>query len=398
MPGHPPVVIIGAGIAGLTLSLCLARAGVRVTLLERTSALQEVGAGLQLSPNATNILFNLGLGSALDATGLRPESIVIRDATTGGTLISMPLGEAMVTRYGAPYIVIHRADLQTVLREAVENEPRVRMHLGIEVDDVRQTAEGVEVDVIEHGVKATVRGAVLVGADGVHSMVRQKVMGGGPAVYSGRTAWRATIAADDWPDAERYAEETSLWLGPKAHLVSYSIDAGRAVNIVAVIDDDWRDEGWDVPGEKAQIEAAFAAWPKPARDLIALPTAWRKWALCGAPGGTAWVDRRVVLIGDAVHAMLPFVAQGAAIAIEDARMLAMALAHGEAPVTERLDLYAELRRPRADRVVAMARRNGVIYHLSGLPARARNLVMRLMGPHQLMRAMDWIYGWRPEEF
>lgn len=397
MPGHPPVVIVGAGIAGLTLSLCLARAGIRVTLLERAPVLTEVGAGLQLSPNATNILFHLGLGSALDATGVRPEAVVVREAMTGKTLVRMPLGDTMVSRYGAPYVVIHRGDLQQVLLQAVENEPRVRLSLGVEVVAVRQDAEGVEVDIVAGGEATTIRGGVLVGADGVRSMVREKVMGGGGAIYSGRTAWRATIAADDWPDAGHYAEDTTLWLGAGAHLVHYNIDAGRAINIVAVIDDKWTDEGWDVPGDRRQIEAAFAAWPIAPRALIGLASGWRKWALCGAPDDTPWVDGRVVLIGDAVHAMLPFVAQGAAMAIEDARMLTAALMASDGTVQERLALYAELRKPRAERVVAMARRNGTVYHLGGVMARGRDLVLRLMGPQRLLQAMDWIYGWRPED-
>jgi salicylate hydroxylase len=397
MSGQRPVVIVGAGIAGLTLSLCLARAGFHVELLERAAELKEVGAGLQLSPNATNILLSLGLGSALDATGVRPEAVVVREAVSGASLVRMPLGDAMVSRYGAPYIVIHRGDLQQVLYAAVENEPRVHLVLGAEPVAFRATEEGVEVDYVVSGEPATARGAVLVGADGVHSWVRREVMGGGDAVYSGRTAWRATVSADDWAEAETYAEDSNLWLGARAHLVHYGIDAGRAVNIVAVIDDEWTEKSWDVPGDPAQVAAVFSDWPKTVRDLVAVPEVWRKWALCGAPSGTPWVEGNVVLVGDAVHAMLPFVAQGAAVAIEDARMLASALATDDLPMDGRLERYAELRRPRADAVVAMARRNGSIYHWGGLTARARNLVMRIAGPDRLMHAMDWIYGWRPED-
>jgi salicylate hydroxylase len=398
MPDHLPVVVVGAGIAGLTLSLCLARAGVRVTVIDRAQELREVGAGLQLSPNASAILFHLGLGSALDATGIRPEAIAIRDGASGHLIVRLPLGEAMVERYGAPYIVIHRADLQGTLLAAVEQEPRVSLHLGVDIDSLEEDEAGVTVVGREAGQPVEFRGGVLVGADGVRSMVRETMMGGRPAVYTGRTAWRATFKAEGFVAQSFRHNETGLWLGRHAHLVHYAIDAGREINLVAAIDDVWNDDGWDVPGDPEQIRAAFARWPEPVRKLIAMPDSWRKWALCEAPRDTPWTRGRAVLIGDAVHGMPPFVAQGAAMAIEDARVLSGVLASGTGgDVEERLSDFAEGRKARTDKVAAAARRNGRIYHLGGAAAKARNLGMRALGAERLVAGMDWIYGWRPPE-
>lgn len=398
MPDHLPVVVIGAGIAGLTLSLCLARAGVRVTVIDKAPELREVGAGLQLSPNASSILFHLGLGSALDATGVRPEAVTIRDGASGRLILRMPLGEAMVERYGAPYIVIHRADLQGTLLAAVEQEPRVTLHLGVNVTSIHEDESGVVVDGVEAGEPVRFVGDVLVGADGVRSMVRETVVGGGQAVYTGRTAWRATFESEGFFAQSFRHNETGLWLGRHAHLVHYAIDAGREINLVAAIDDAWNEDGWDALGDPAQIRAAFKDWPEPVRKLIAMPGNWRKWALCEAPRDTPWTKGRIVLIGDAVHGMPPFVAQGAAMAIEDARVLSSVLAAGFGDdIEERLGLFAEGRKARTDKVAAAARRNGFVYHLGGAPAKARNLGMRLLGAERLANNMDWIYGWRPIE-
>ncbi|MBS1184047.1 MAG: xlnD [Proteobacteria bacterium] len=398
MPDHLPVVVVGAGIAGLTLSLCLARAGVRVTVIDRARELREVGAGLQLSPNASSILFHLGLGSALDATGMRPEAVTIRDGASGRLILRMPLGEAMVERYGAPYIVIHRADLQGTLLAAVEQEPRVTLHLGVDITAIGEDEAGIVVEGVEADQPVRFHGSLLVGADGVRSMVREAVIGGGPAIYTGRTAWRTTFEAEGFFAQSFRHNETGLWLGRHAHLVHYAIDAGREINLVAAIDDVWNEDGWDVPGDPAQIRAAFAGWPEPVRKLVAMPESWRKWALCEAPRDTPWTKGRVVLIGDAVHGMPPFVAQGAAMAVEDARVLAGVLAAGlDDDIEDRLGAFADGRKARTDKVAAAARRNGVIYHLGGAPAKARNLGMRLLGADRLANNMDWIYGWRPVE-
>ncbi len=395
MTERVPVAIVGAGIAGLTLSLALARRGIRSRIVERAAVLAEVGAGLQLSPNASRLLIDLGLGPALDAAAVRPEALAVRDARGGGEIVRLPLGAAVEAAYGAPYLVIHRADLQAALLAAVRGSDAITLDLGATLDEV-VTVDGTVGVRSRAGDQEPVRWSVeaLVGADGVRSWTRGNVLGAGPAVYTGRTAWRATLPIETVPDRGDLSSVSGLWLGAKAHLVHYPVKGGREINLVAAVDDAWRDEGWDVPGDPDVLQRAFRTWPDPVRRLLAAPASWRKWALCGAPPDAPWTRGRIALIGDAQHAMLPFVAQGGAMAIEDAAVLARHIADGQGPMEARLAAFAAARGARVRAVVATARRNATVYHLSGLPAVARNAALRAMGPKGLARSMDWIWGWR----
>lgn len=389
-----PVAIVGAGIAGLTLALALARRGVECMVLERAAVLAEVGAGLQLSPNASRVLRDLGLGDAIDRAGVRPAALVVRDAAAGGrAIVRLPLGSAIEATYGAPYVVIHRGDLQAALLDAVRSTPGIGLTTGVDVRAIDVTAAAARLT-LAGGPVTDVTADVVVGADGVRSFVRRHVFGGGDAAYTGRTAWRATFPAEAEPAGLELATATGLWLGGGAHLVHYPIRAGREINLVAAVDDGWREDGWDVAGNPAVLLEAFAGWPPAVLDLLARPTAWRRWALCGAPDDTPWRRGRAVLIGDAQHAMLPFVAQGGAMAIEDAAVLARHLADPAQPLDDRLARFEAARRDRVRAVVATARRNASVYHLTGLPAAARNAAMRVLGPKGLARQMDWIWGWR----
>lgn len=392
-----PVLIVGAGIAGLTLSLALARRGIASAILERAPYLDEVGAGLQLSPNASRILQGLGLGPSLDATGFRPQAIAIRDAATAEEIVRLPLGPAFEAAHGAPYVVIHRGDLQAALLAAVKASPAITLQLGVSIDAVVPGADEVVVEAICGAARRTFTAEALIGADGVWSTVRTTVLKGRPAAYSGRTAWRATFPVEAWTGGLDVATTTGLWLGPDAHLVHYPIRTGREINLVAAVDDDWIDERWDVAGDRSDLERTFRGWPEPVRRMLSLPDAWRKWALCAAPAHGRWCEGRVALIGDAVHGMLPFVAQGGAMAIEDAAVLARHLADTGRAVDARLAAYAAERRPRVEDVVANARRNATVYHLGGFAAKARNTAMRLMGPRRLLAGMEWIYGWRDRD-
>lgn len=394
MAEEGPVLVVGAGIAGLTLALSLAARGIASRIYERAGHLEEVGAGLQLSPNASRILLALGLGPDLERTAVRPEAIVIRDARAADEIARLPLGAAFEREHGAPYLVVHRADLQAALLAAVRREPRIELHLGAVLEDVRDTRDGLRAAVVVGASAQTVEGRALVGADGVWSTVRTRILGGGAAVYSGRTAWRATFPAERWTGGLDLATTTGLWLGRDAHLVHYPVRAGREINVVAAVDDHWIDQRWDVVGDPADLDRIFGRWPEPVRRLLAEAGSWRKWALCGAPDGGSWTAGRVALIGDAAHGMLPFVAQGGAMAIEDAAVLARLLAEGTGTVPERLAAYVRARRPRVGRVVAAARRNADVYHLGGAAASARNFAMRLLGPARLLGRMEWIYGWR----
>lgn len=392
-----PVLIVGAGIAGLTTALALAGRGIRSVVLERAGHLEEVGAGLQLSPNASRILLGLGLGPDLERSVVRPDALVIREARRGDEIGRLPLGSAIDTAYGSPYWVVHRGDLQSALLSATAREPKIELHLGSVVESAVDGPDGVAVDAVIGATVGRFQGAALIGADGVWSTVRTRLIGGGPAIYSGRTAWRATFPAERWTGSADVRRSTGLWLGSDAHLVHYPIRAGREINLVAAVDDHWIDERWDVAGDSGDLLARFEGWPSVVGELLALPDAWRKWALCGAPRGTVWNKGRIVLIGDAAHGMLPFAAQGGAMAIEDAAVLARCLATGRGSMERRLTDYVRRRRRRVDAVVSMASRNATIYHLSGAAASARNLAMRLMGSAGLRSRMDWIYGWTDRE-
>lgn len=396
MADSAPVAIVGAGIAGLTAALALASKGQRTIVLERADHLSEVGAGIQLSPNATRLLVNLGLRSCLEPVAVTPAAIVVRDATDGRTLSELPIGAGVEADYGAPYWVVHRADLQGALLRKVQSEPLVDLALGCCLESAESGPDGVSIDAWIGSKRRRVAASALIGADGVWSQTRVKVLGGAPARYSGRTAWRATVPMADVGTVaiDRLVTTTGLWLGPAAHLVHYPIRAGAELNLIAALDDDWIDQRWDVAGDPSDLSRAFRSWPAPVLDLIGRSSSWRKWALC-AVEAPRWVKGRVAVIGDAAHAMLPFAAQGGAMAIEDAAVLADCLTDTGRSVEDRLRRWELQRRSRAVRVARTARDNAVTYHLTGFPAKARNLAMRALGPGLMRRRMDWIWGWKP---
>lgn len=392
-----PVVVAGAGIAGMTAALSLARRGRDVVLLERADHLDEIGAGIQLSPNAGRVLAGLGLAGPVDAVAVRPSAIRIRDARDGRDLQRLAL-DGVAARHGAPYRLIHRGELQALLLSAVKTEPRIRLSLGAFIETAEERGGRVALDVFFGEIRRTVEGDALIGADGVWSRTRTAILGGGAACYSGRTAWRTVIpigAAGGIP-IDELTTATSLWLGERAHLVVYPIRSGRMLNLIAAVDGEWVEERWDVPGDRIDLLRAFASWPKPVRDLLDRAETWRKWALCTAPDGP-WARGRIALAGDAAHGMLPFVAQGGAMAIEDGAVLGRLVGEpGPTAMETRLAAYVSARRRRVRKVAGTAAANARIYHLSGLAADARNFAMRLMGDGGMLRRMDWIWGWRDE--
>jgi 2-polyprenyl-6-methoxyphenol hydroxylase-like FAD-dependent oxidoreductase len=390
------IVVAGAGIGGLTASLALAAQGFRVVVLEKAERLEEAGAGLQLSPNASRVLIELGLQPRL-ARAIVPEGISIMSARGGGEICRLPLGEAASLRAGAPYWVVHRADLQAALAAAVNDNPDIELRLGCQFEDAAAHAKGLTVVQRSGNTRHQELATALIGADGIWSTVRQHLFPEVQPQFSGLIAWRGTLDATQLP-REYTSRRVQLWMGPNGHLVAYPISAARLINVVAVVPGTWNRPGWSAPGQGSEIKNAFASyrWPAPARMMISAVEDWRKWALFTVPEGGQWSDGLIALLGDAVHAMLPFAAQGAGMAIEDAAVLARCLSESESPATvpAALKRYGRLRRARVVRIQRTARRNGTIYHLSGPAALARDWFIRAIGPQRLLARQDWIYDWR----
>jgi salicylate hydroxylase len=389
-----PIIVVGAGIGGLTAALLLARAGWPVTLIERRTALDEEGAGLQLSPNVSRILIGMGLGETLDRRAGSPERIRIRRGADGGEIASVALGARALERYGAPYVVAHRADLAALLLDAVKAQTCIRLVLGGEAGAAREHGGRLAVTV---GCEArdTIDGAAVIAASGLWSTFRF----GRPFTprFCGYAAWRALIPADAAPPFAR-ADEVALWLAPNAHLVHYPIRRGEAVNIVAVLPEQRPSEGWSRPGDAQMIARAIGSWASPARDLIASASSWRCWSLFDRPPSPVWGTGRVTALGDAAHPMLPFLAQGAAMAIEDAAVLAAKLkpSMGDAPAVIEAALrgYEQARRARTARVQRQARGNAIFYHASRPLAFARDIALSTLSGERLLARYDWLYGWQ----
>ncbi|MFC0282754.1 FAD-dependent monooxygenase [Camelimonas abortus] len=397
--GAGTAVIAGAGIGGLAAALTLREAGVETILVEQRTALGETGAGIQLSPNASNVLFALGLGPALMRHAVEPQRVRVRALAGGAELARMELGQAMRDRYGAPYLVIARNDLHMVMLDALRGGPGARILTGRTVTAAHTRGERAVVTAARgNGQEEELAGDFAIGADGVWSRLR-RALGAAPPRYRGYHAWRAVIPAGALPAGLDVAE-TGLWLGSGRHLVHYGVNAGRSVNVVAVIPAREALPAWSHEADPQTVRDAFRDAHPQARTLVASAGEWRIHALHDAPPPARWSSGRVTLLGDAAHPVLPFLAQGGALAIEDAATLASLV--GEAmragmPLPRALEMYAAARRARAARVQREGRRNGWIYHLPPPLSLARNLVMRRMGGDGVLARHDWLYGWRPPQ-
>jgi salicylate hydroxylase len=393
------VFVAGAGIGGLTAALALAAQGFRVVILEKTERLEQAGAGLQLSPNASRVLIGLGLQERLAARAVTPDAISLMTALSGGEVVRLPLGEAAGARAGAPYWVMHRADLQAALQAHVSDNPDIELRLGCQFEDAVGHAKGLTVVQRSGMTRRQEIALALVGADGIWSSVRHHLFPEVQPQFSGLIAWRGTLDATQLP-REHASRRVQLWMGPHLHLVAYPISGARQINVVAVVPGTWNRPGWSAPGDVTEIKNAFASsrWPGTARMMIGAVDEWRKWALFTVPEGGEWTDGPIALLGDAAHAMLPFAAQGAGMAIEDAAVLAKCLSDGVGENAEGIPAafkrYARLRRSRVARVQRAARTAGRIYHLTGPVAYARDLVIRTMGARRMLARQDWIYDWQ----
>lgn len=382
------IIVIGAGIGGLAAALTLRRSGFEVQVFEQAAELREVGAGIQISPNASRILRRLGLEEPMRRMGVRPQAIVIRRWDDGRELARQPLADACERNFGAPYYNFHRADLLDILSAAI---PDGVLHLDHRCDGLTQHSDRVEVQ-FHNGTTADAD--VVVGADGIHSTVRKAIMGPESPRFSGHVAYRGLVPAN------RVAHlgvelAANVWWGPDHHFVHYYVGAGaRFHNWVALTPGEWRVESWTAKGEVADALKEFEGWHPQVRAIIGAVETTNRWALYDRDPLPRWTVGRVTLMGDAAHPMLPYMAQGAVQSIEDAAVLAKCLEQADAnDPGAALRRYELTRKPRASRCQEGSRSNGVMYHLAdGEDQRNRdaNLASSVTAPGVGRNA--WLYG------
>ena len=380
------MAVVGGGIGGLTAALSLFRAGFDVNVYERAAELAEVGAGVQISPNASRVLHGLGLAGELARSGVKPLAWHQRRWEDGRTLLRTPLAEPLEETFGFPHYQMHRADLLAALASAV---PPERVHLRHRLTDVIDHGDRVEA---RFANGARVDADVLVGADGIHSAVRGVLFGSDDARFTGCAAFRGLVPAQRLRELE--LEVTAqVWMGPGRHFVHYFVSQRRLVNFVAVIEQDsWTGESWTDRGEVAVALAAFEGWHPQVRTILGSVDETFIWALFDRPPLERWSVGRITLLGDACHPMLPFMAQGAAQAIEDGATLTACLAELDPDIPSALQRYEQLRLPRASRLQALSTVNKTRFHLpDGAQQRERDTQMATQATDWSFDAVAWIY-------
>lgn len=396
-PAQNPILITGAGIGGLSCALSLMRAGHKVEIYEQAPELTEAGAGLQLSPNATRVLWNLGLEQSVMAHAARPERLGFYDSRTGAALHTAGLGADIAARHGFPYLHCHRQDLLNSLKKAVEAIDRDAIHLGHDVVGIEQDEQSV---CITFAAGTSRAGAALIGADGLRSVIRKRLLQGQirqyDPVYAGTTAYRALVPAH-CVNAAALTPEARVWAGPGRHFVHYPLRGGSVINVIAVIEQNSaEEESWGQPASPNILRKNFGHWPDPVAGLVAGIDECLEWPLYDHPPLPFWSQGKITLLGDAAHAMLPFMAQGAAQAIEDTAVLTRTLAKYDDYQTA-FQNYQRVRLPRAAAIQALSRQNQHRFHARSLVGRffyheTLKLATRL-APKLVQHRLDQIYGY-----
>ncbi|MBP0446286.1 3-hydroxybenzoate 6-monooxygenase [Roseomonas sp. SSH11] len=384
-----PILVAGGGIGGLAAALGLARAGFTVTVLERAPALAEIGAGIQLGPNAFQAFDHLGIGDEARALAVYVDRLRLMDALTAEDIASIDLTEPFRRRFGNPYAVVHRGDLHGVMLRACQAEPRVTLRTSSMVTGYEQDGASVTA-LLQSG--ESVRGAVLIGADGLWSRIRQRVVGDGPPRVTGHTTYRSVIPTEQMPEDLRWNAAT-LWAGPKCHIVHYPLSGWKQFNLVVTYHNDAPEPVAGQPVGEEEVMAGFHHVHPRAQSIIRHGRDWKLWVLCDRDPVERWVDGRVALLGDAAHPTLQYLAQGACMAMEDGVVLAQEMAaRPEAPEAA-LEAYRRRRLLRTARVQLQSRQVGEhIYHPAGAHAALRNSIMAAKSREAWYDAINWLYG------
>jgi salicylate hydroxylase len=388
------VLIAGGGIGGLATALALAKHGIESHVCERRIALPEEGAGIQIGPNGARILRTLGAAELLQDHVAVPNALSVRDGATARELTRLPLGAWIEERHGAPYWTAHRKDLHAALRGRAEAEPLITLTRGVEIVSFESEGDGVRAV----GAKGDIlHASLLVSADGLWSRLRRQIScqnGSAPSPTPvGKSAFRTVVSADRLPSSLT-PNAVHIWLSPGAHVVHYPVSAGRDIALVVIADDPSRCADWDAPAAAAAVREKVRGFAAPLQSLVGEGRQWRHWSLHAMAPLARWTLGRAALLGDAAHPMLPFLAQGAVMALEDAMTLAALITGSGGGVEASLQAYDLARRARVSRVAEASRRNGRIYHMHGVAALARNNVMKWVPPPRVMAGFDWLYGWK----
>jgi salicylate hydroxylase len=384
-----PVLVAGGGIGGLAAALALAQQGFEVKVLEQAAQIGEIGAGMQLGPNAFHAFDALGVGEQARSRAVYTDYMVMHDALDEYQVGHIPTGDAFIKRFGNPYAVIHRVDAHTALLEGVQSQGQVELHTNTAVQSIAQDYSSVSV-IDQHGHRH--QGQALVAADGVKSVVRAQLVGD-PHRVTGHVVYRAVVDKADFPTALQW-NAASIWVGPQCHLVHYPLRGGAQYNVVVTFQSREVEEWGVTEGSAEEVQSYFQDVCPKARQLIDLPKHWKRWATADRDPISQWTYGRTTLLGDAAHPTTQYMAQGACMAIEDAVTLREALkAHGN-DVHQGFDLYQRSRIARTARIVLASREMGRIYHAKGVERLVRNDLWRGRTPERFYDAMEWLYGWR----
>ena len=388
MPDQLPVIVAGGGIGGLAAALALVRQGFNVKVLEQSPEIGEIGAGMQLGPNAFHAFDALGVGEAARRRAVFTTELVMHDAIDESLVGRIPTGEEFRERFGNPYAVIHRADAHLSLLEGVRATGKVMFQTSTRVERVEQDANSVTV--FDHLNRAH-RGQALIGADGVKSAVRAQYVND-PARVTGHVVYRAVIDKKDFPGDLQW-NAASIWVGPNCHLVHYPLRGGEQYNVVVTFHSRKPEEWGVTEGSREEVQSYFQGICPRARQLIELPLQWKRWATADRDPIAQWSFGRATLLGDAAHPTTQYMAQGACMAIEDAVTLGEALRVSGNDFVSAFDLYQHSRVARTARIVLSSREMGRIYHAQGVERLVRNDLWRGRAPERFYDALEWLYGW-----